>query len=206
MNIWLVGLFIIWIGGVIFLRYYRVWLFYYILGTVGSAYWFSLVVRNAWGVEPTLAHSVAQTVHSISNFLGIPTLIFTGAPGVLLVLVVVQEIGWTVLQIGVESSGLLEISVLISLIAFYPGFSVPRKAITVLVGVIATWIANVMRILVIVVMLNQFGKDILVLAHTYIGKVVFFAFTIWIYWLLITSQTLRVLWQKYNPPTEQQLL
>ena len=204
MNFWLWVLFLAWLGGVAFLRYYRVWLFYYILGTVGCAYWLTVMARNAWDVEPILAHSVAMAVHSISNAMGIPTLIFSGAPGVLMVLVVVQEVGWTILQIGVESSGLLEISTLISLVVFYPGFSIRRKFFTIAIGILATWFANVIRLFVIVIMLNQFGKDVLVLAHTYIGKIVFFAFTVLVYWSLITSQTLNLLWEKYNRQTGQQ--
>lgn len=197
-------LFLGWAGGVSFLRYYRIWLFYYLLGTVGCAYWLALVVRNVWGLEPVLAHTVAEAVHLLANVFHIPTITFSGAPGVLLVLVVVQKVGWTVLQVGVESSGLLEISTLFSLIIFYPGFSVRRKTITVFIGILATWLANVVRLFIIVVILNQFGKEALVLAHTYLGKIVFFAFTVLIYWLLITSQTLIVLQRKFTPSSTEQ--
>ncbi|HNB50954.1 MAG TPA: hypothetical protein PK530_03380 [Anaerolineales bacterium] len=191
-------LFVVWVGGVIFLRYYRVWLFYYLLGTVGCAYWLALGVRNVWGIEPLLAQSVAQAVHLLAGLINVPTVTFSGAPGVLLVMVVAQEVGWTVLQVGVESSGLLEMSTLLSLVVFYPGFSLRQKAFTLFVGLLATWFANVVRLFLIVTILNHFGKESLILAHTYLGKLVFFAFTILIYWLLITSQTLTLLRKKYT--------
>ena len=123
--------------------------------------------------------------------MGIPTRIFEGAPGVLLVLVIFQDIGWTVLQVGIESSGLLEISVLVSLLFFYPGWSLTRRAFLIGIGSIAMWCANIIRMLVIVVMLNQFGKEALVLAHMYIGKAVFFVLVIAIFWLIITRTTLK---------------
>jgi exosortase/archaeosortase family protein len=53
------------------------------------------------------------------------------------------------------------------------------------------WCANIIRMLVIVVMLNQFGKEALVLAHMYIGKAVFFVLVIAIFWFIITRTTLR---------------
>ncbi len=193
------GLFILWTAVVAFLRYSRSWLLFYVIGAVGCAYWLILVFSNAFGLEPYLAHSVAWMVHTASNLVGIPTRIFEGAPGVLLVLVIFQDIGWTVLQVGIESSGLLEISVLVSLLLFYPGWSISRRVVMIISGGIAMWCANVIRMLVIVIMLNQFGKEALVLAHMYIGKAVFFVLVIAIFWTIITRTTLKDLRQQKIP-------
>jgi exosortase family protein XrtG len=195
----LVTLFMLWVGCVAFLRYSRAWLPFYVLGAVGCAYWLILVFSNLFSLEPILAHSVAWVVHILSDLVGIPTRIFEGAPGVLLVLVIFQDIGWTVLQVGIESSGLLEISVLVSLLLFYPGWPFPRRAWLIGIGGVAMWCANIIRMLVIVVMLNQFGKEALVLAHMYIGKGVFFILVITIFWLLITRTTLKDLGRKKSP-------
>lgn len=194
----LVALFIIWLAVVIFLRKARIWLPFYVLGAVGCAYWLVLVFSNLIGLEPLLAHSVAWMVHLTSNFMGIPTRIFEGAPGVLLVLVIYQDIGWTVLQVGLESSGLLEITVLVSLLLFYPGWTLYHRLRLILFGGIAMWIANILRMLVIVVMLNQFGKEALVLAHMYVGKAVFFVLVILIFWFIITRPTLKQLQKRQS--------
>ena len=188
-------LFGLWFGAVVFLRYYRVWLFYYVLGAVGAAYFAILIFGDVFGLEPLLAHSVAWSVHVISNLISIPTRIFEGAPGVLLVLVIIQEIGWTVLQVGIESSALLEIGVLSSLLLFYPGWTPVRRARMILLGGGAIWLANILRMLVIVIMLNQLGKEALVLAHMYVGKFVFFILVIVIFWFLVTKPTLKDLHQ-----------
>jgi exosortase family protein XrtG len=194
----LVFLFVLWLAVVIFLRKSRIWLLFYVLGAVGCAYWLILVFSNLLGLEPFLAHSVTWMVHIISNLLSIPTRIFEGAPGVLLVLIIYQEIGWTVLQVGIESSGLLEIGVLVSLLLLHPGWSFPRRLWLIAVGTIAMWIANILRMLVIVVMLNQLGKEALVLAHMYIGKAVFFVLVILIFWFIITRPTLKVLHRRQS--------
>ena len=93
-----------------FLPYVSDMVLYYLVGTVGLAYFLVFIISKVLIFEPILAHSVAIAVlHDSLNFINIPTEIFQNAPGVLLVLVVTQKVGWTVLQIGVESSGLLEI-------------------------------------------------------------------------------------------------
>lgn len=184
-------LFIAWLAVVVFLRYNRVWLLYYVLGTVGCTYWLVLVFGDVLGLELFLAQSVAWTVHLIADMIAIPTRVFTGAPGLLLVLVIAQRVGWTVLQVGVESSGMLEISVLASLLFFYPGWSLLRRAKLVALGGLAIWLANILRMLIIVVMLNRLGKEALVLAHMYVGKAVFFLLALGIFWFLITFATLQ---------------
>lgn len=190
-NLLLAMLFAIWLTAVIFLRYARLWLFYYVLGVVGCAYLTILIFGDRLGLETLLAHSVAWSAHWISTMIGIQTRIVDAAPGLLLVLVIVQEIGWTVLHVGVESSGFLEISVLISLLFFYPGWSIMQRTGMILLGGLAIWIANILRMIVIVILLSRFGKEALVLAHMYVGKAFFFTLVIGIFWFIITNRTLK---------------
>ena len=181
----------LWVALVAFLRAYRIWLPYYLAGAAGAAYWLVLLTHRLLNTEPLLAYSVAWTVHHLMNLVHVPTRIFEGAPGMLLVMVITQPIGWTALQIGVESSGVLEMSVFASLVLFYPGWSWQRRGAIALAGIAATWVANVVRMVVITYMLHAMGKEALVLAHMYVGKALFFALTIGIYWYLITRPTLR---------------
>lgn len=174
-----------------FLRRYRIWLLYYILGTAGLAYCLTLFLTQVWDVRSSLASSVALSVHFLLDLVHIDTRVVENAPGALLVLVLTQRVGWTVLQIGVESSGLLEMVVLSSLALFYPGWSVTRRIIRGVTGLILTWGANLLRMLIIATLLHFYGKEVLVLAHTFLGKLVFFILTLAIYWALITFPSLR---------------
>jgi len=189
MSLWIAALFIAWLMLVVFARAYRIWLPYYVLGAAGMAYWLALIGHQVFQLEILLAQSIAWAVHGVSGAFDVPTRVFDGAPGVLMVMVVSQQIGWTMLQIGVESSGLLEMSVLVSLLAFYPGWSLRRRALSIAVGLAATWSANTLRMVIITCMLSLLGKDALILAHTFVGKAVFFLLTIGIYWYLITAPT-----------------
>jgi exosortase family protein XrtG len=173
-----------------FLRRYRIWLLYYLWGASGLAYLITLLLTRVIDVRTHLATSVALSVHFLLGLTQIETQVAQNAPGVLLVLVVTQRIGWTILQVGVESSGLLEMVVFTSLVAFYPGWSAAQRTARCLIGLVLTWGANILRMIIIAGMLHFFGKEVLVLAHTFIGKLVFFVLTLAIYWALITFPSL----------------
>ncbi|MCB2178840.1 exosortase/archaeosortase family protein [bacterium] len=186
------GIFIlVWVIAIIFFRHYRVWFFYYLAGTIGLAFILVYLTKNILHAEVYLAQSVAFSVHHFANLIQIPTQIFPKAPGLLLVLVIVQNIGWTALEVGVESSSLLEMCVLVSIVVFYPGWNLAGRTLRILAGIALTWIANTMRMILIMLMLHVFGKHVLVLAHTFLGKLFFFICTIAIYWFLITRPTLK---------------
>lgn len=184
---------ITWGMGILFLRLYRIWFFHYLLGTTGLAFILVYINRNLFHSEIYLAQSVAKSVHILGNLINIPTQIFPQAPGLLLVLVIVQKIGWTALEIGVESSGLLEMCVLTALILFYPGWNWFSRILRIFIGLLFTWLANTARMTIIMLMLHYLGKDVLVLAHTFLGKLFFFICTIAIYWYLVTKPSLRMI-------------
>lgn len=190
MVFWLL-IFILWLAAVIFFRLYRVWLLYYGLAAIGSAYWL-VATANALHWQIFLARLVAFSVSQLSSVMGISTQTFENAPGLLMVLVITQEVGWTVLQVGVESSGMLEGIVLFSLVLFYPGWSWSRRLFSVAIGLFLTWGANILRLMIIVVLLHWLGKPVLVIAHTFLAKAAFFGMTVAIYWFLITRPTLSL--------------
>ena len=181
----------------VFLRFYRVWLLYYLAGTSGLAYLLTQLLTRVVDVRAALAASVASSAHTILGLAQIETQVAQNAPGVLLVLVVTQRVGWTILQIGVESSGLLEMVVFASLVAFYPGWSAGQRLVRGAAGLLLTWGANILRMVIIAGMLHFFGKEALVLAHTFIGKLVFFVLTLAIYWATITAPSIGDLEKRF---------
>jgi exosortase family protein XrtG len=187
---------LVWLVVIWFLRRYRVWILFYIIGTTGLAYLLTQIFSYSFDIRTILAQSVAVSVHYLLGLVQIETQIVSNAPGVLLVLVLTQRVGWTILQIGVESSGLLEMIVLTSLVIFYPGWSTKRRLASSLAGICLSWGANIFRMIVIAVMLHFFGKEALVLAHTFIGKLVFFGLTLAIYWAIITFPSLGIIERK----------
>lgn len=187
----------IWLLAVLFFRLNRIWLPYYITGSVGISFLIIFIGRNT-PIESGLQTAVAQGVHAIARIVSIPTDTFSAAPGALLVLVISQDIGWTMLQVTVESSGLLESGVVFGMLIFYPAWSFKRRLSYVALALVLTYVANIIRLLVIVGALHFLGKDSLLISHTIIGRAVFFVGVILIYWFLLTRPTLGAVKEKLD--------
>lgn len=184
---------LVWLALVLALRRSRIWLFYYLVAAVGWCFGLVVLLRELLPGETALAAATAYSTHHLAGLLDIPTRVFRSAPGLLLVLVIAQKSGWTALQVGLESSGLLELSVLSGLLLFYPGMPFLRRSLSLAAGLVATFVANVLRVLLIVVVLHFAGKDSLLFAHTFLGRAFFFVVTVAIYWYLMTRSSLAVL-------------
>lgn len=195
---WVIGFLIAaWVLVVLFFRLNRIWLFYYILGSVGLAFIIIFVGRSTF-LEPALQSGVASGVHVLSSVIGIPTEVFRAAPGAILVLVISQDIGWTMLQVTIESSGLLESAVIAGMLLFYPGWTIGRRIQFTVIALALTYLANVVRLMIIVLTLHEAGKDSLLISHTIVGRAVFFVLVVAIYWYLMTRPTLRTVKRKLD--------
>ncbi len=186
----------VWLTAVLFFRLNRVWLLYYLVGSIGLALGIIFIGQSLIPIEPLLEQYVAYAVHLVSSVVGVKTRIFTGAPGLLMVLVIAQDVGWTAVQVTIECSGLLESAVLIGMLAFYPGWPLRQKILLCAVGLAFTQLANVARLMFIIGTLHWFGKDSLFMAHTIVGRAVFFVAVVAIYWYVFTLPTLRTVHDK----------
>ncbi len=200
---WLVGLLLFgWLMAVLFFRANRIWLPYYVIGAVGLALAIIFIGR-ATPLESGLQQVVAAGVHAISSLTPVPTRIFQSAPGAIMVLVVDQSVGWTMLQITVESSGLLETGVISGMLMFYPGWSFRKRLGFTIMAILATYVANIIRLMVIVVVIHYGGKDTLLVSHTILGRAVFFVGVIAIYWYLLSRPTLRTVRAKLDEEMQE---
>ena len=92
-----------------------------------------------------------------------------------------------------ESSGLLETGVISGMLMFYPGWSLRRRVSYSIIAILATYVANIIRLMVIVIVIHYGGKDTLLVSHTILGRAVFFIGVILIYWYLLSRPTLRTI-------------
>jgi exosortase family protein XrtG len=107
-------------------------------------------------------------------------------------LVVPDPTGWSILSIGIECSTLIEASVFAGLLLFYPRFPASDRLLRLLAGVGATFLINLARLAVIVGMVATLGKAAVPLAHTFVGRMVFFIGIVVVYWRMLTMPTLRL--------------
>ena len=185
-----IPLIIVWAVAVYFFYKNRIWLFYYLLGSVGLAFIIIFVGRMV-SLEMFLEVTVANTVHQACNLVGIPTRLFQASPGSLLIMVIGQDVGWTVVQVTIECSGLLEIAAMMGMMLMYPGWSLGKRAVLTAIGTVTIYIANILRLFMIVEVLHTMGKGSLFISHTIVGRALFFIIVVFIYWYIITRPMLN---------------
>lgn len=183
--------FVLWTGLTLFFWRAGAWLPYYVAGSAGAAVLLVVVAREFLPLELALRASTARGVDFLASLVGIQTSVTWSDPGAIVVVGVPHHQEWTHLNVGLESSGLLEIAALAGLIAFFPRGGALDRSKILAVALLATFAANIVRVLVIVAFVAHFGQGTLDFVHTFLGRALFFVMAIGIYWYAITRPTIR---------------
>jgi exosortase family protein XrtG len=108
-------------------------------------------------------------------------------------LVVPDPTGWSILNIGLECSTLIEAFIFVGLLLFYPRFSGLQRLQRMGIGLASLYLLNLVRLAVIIGMIMLWGKPAAALAHAVVARLVFFVGMIAIYWWLLTRPTLGLI-------------
>ncbi len=103
------------------------------------------------------------------------------------VIFVESTVGAISLKIDFECSGIIEIIAYLSLLIFYRVYTVYERFCVGVLGVIAMVLANALRITIICLMIYFGGIDTYFIAHTYVGRLVFYALSVVIYFYVFTK-------------------
>lgn len=90
------------------------------------------------------------------------------------------------LYIDYECSGVIEIMVFLSLLWFFPIYRISEKVIVSIIGVLWIFMANVLRIYAICVLIYWVGSNSYYVAHTILGRLIFYGFSILLYYFVFT--------------------
>ncbi len=184
---------IVWVGSLAALRRRRRWLAFYALGALGTVL-MALFAAQVVGLDQWLETMEARQVAAIAHSLQV-NVSFLAPSG----LAIENHVGWGVFDVGIECSALLEMAAFAGLVGFYPAFSAVRKTFLVIAGVMATYVINILRILIIVNMIAQFGTGSVFIAHAVVGRLFFFTGIVIVYWLLVTMPTVGVVFSRLQP-------
>jgi len=177
----------IWAGAVFYLRGKRAWLTYYVLGSLGLVV-LVLFLAQALGFDTRLEAIEAVQVAWLARLFHVKASLLPPSG-----LAIGNHVGWGVFDIGIECSALLEMAAFAALVGFYPPWRPGKKALIIALGVAATYVVNLLRILIIVGMIAQLGTDWVFIAHAVVGRVFFFVGVVAIFWFLVTLPTVRTL-------------
>lgn len=167
-------------------RIKRWWLSFYLTGSLALLLllisFFILTGYDIYlmGIEAKNMAYVASSLGITSNYIPPNAFIFP------------DPSGWSIFGIGFESSSIIEISVLIGLLSFYPGYKLRKKLKYIILGILVIYFANIVRMMSIVYIINIFGQSYVYLANAIIGKMIFFVFIVILFWYLLTKPTLKI--------------
>ena len=137
-------------------------------------------------VRPLLTEPLARGVAAIAGLFG--SLTDTFSPffkyGILFV---DSAAGAITLQIDFECSGIVEIMAFLSLLVFFRVYSKAERIIVGIVGVVYIMLANALRLIIICEMIHFMGTEVYYVAHTIVGRLVFYALSVMMYFYVFTK-------------------
>jgi exosortase family protein XrtG len=114
---------------------------------------------------------------------------------------ILNSAGSVNMTIDYECSGIIETLAFISLVVFFPIFSRYEKLFFSLLGTAWIFLANLLRLYLIIVIVHLGGGDYFFLAHSILGRIVFYVLAIALYYNVFTYSQLAhsfyVNWQHW---------
>lgn len=98
-----------------------------------------------------------------------------------------SRLGAITLQIDLECSGIIEIMAYVSLLTFFRVYSISERITVGILGTIGIVLANALRIVVICTMIYFGGTGVYYIAHTFVGRIVFYVLSIILYFYVFTK-------------------
>lgn len=165
---------------------------FYIVGSMGTFLFLMFYLR------PALTMPLARSVAALSGLVGEMTGLFSAyfKYGIIFV---DSAYGAITLQIDFECSGIIEILAYLSLLMYYRVYDMVERFIYSILGILYIIIANVIRIIVICAVIHYNGPEYYFMAHTIVGRIVFYVLSILLYFYVFTkSQILRLKLGKFS--------
>ena len=95
------------------------------------------------------------------------------------------------LFIDYECSGVIEILVITSIIAFFPLFNAREKIFYSFIGFIYTMFANIIRLIAITGIIYRYGNNVYYLAHSIVGRIIFYILTLFLYFYILSFKQIK---------------
>ncbi|KRO00089.1 exosortase [Companilactobacillus kimchiensis] len=148
--------------------------FFFILMALSTPYWI-------W----FFTHAVIYGVAGIGNLTHICQVL--PEYGIVYIINSMEPVTMT---IDYECSGIIETMAFIGLLAFYPTYSRKEKVFYIILGTLWIYLSNVIRLLIVVIIVHLGGGSVYYLAHTIIGRIVFYLLIIMLYYNVFTYSSL----------------
>lgn len=172
--------FVIWVYLMTVFKRKKLDFFFFLVGSIG-VFMFSFFI-----LQPLITSYLAQFVCYLTGFIGNLSGIFKAytSYGILFI---ENANGPVSLYVDFECAGLVEMLVFISLIIFFDVYNVKQKILMSLEGIVWIIMSNIIRLFLICCIIHFFGNESYYFAHTIVGRLVFYALSVWFYFHAFTK-------------------
>lgn len=192
MNPWLLLGILVWLYILSVLKRVQLPAYFFIVGSIGL--FFIIITLSSPYWVWFFTHAVIKAIQGFGNL----TRMCQVMPKYGIVHILSQN-ATTMLTIDYECSGIIETTAFIALIAFFPNYSRREHVFYALLGIIWIYLDNVLRISIVVTIVHFFGPQSFFLAHTIIGRLVFYVLVIMLYYNVFTySQLARGIYARFH--------
>ncbi|GAK48647.1 exosortase [Secundilactobacillus oryzae JCM 18671] len=179
MNVYLILGFIVWLYLLSVLKRAQVPAFYFIFGSAGL-FFILIGLSDPYWVW-FFTHAVINGVRWIGDLTGMVSIMNRYG-----LVSINNPTAPLTMSIDYECSGIIETMAFLSLMTFFPIFNRRERVFFGLVGLFWIYAANVLRLAIVIVMVHFMGGGVFFLAHSIIGRMVFYVLVIALYYNVFT--------------------
>ena len=137
-------------------------------------------------VMPVATSPLSRAVAALAGLVGRATGTFAAYFKYGILFITTPE-GSITLQVDFECSGIIETMVFISILAFFKVYTIPERLVVGVFGFLYILVANALRIVLICLSVHFGGMSAYYVAHTYLGRIFFYAATVVLYFYVFTK-------------------
>ncbi len=181
MNFLVLAAFIVWIYLLSVFKRGKLDFFAYIFGSVG------LFIFMMIYIQPVVTDILVQLVTSVTGVIGNITGMYESYHDYSILFITNSVTRESIsLYVDYECSGIIEMMAFISLLAFFQVYDIWQRIVIGILGCIAIFFSNVIRIFTICAMIKIWGNDVYYIAHTVVGRLVFYVLAVLLYYYVFT--------------------
>ena len=187
MNVFAIICVFIWLYALSVFKRGKLDFFRFLVGSVG------LFIFMMIFLEPIIVAPLVSLVTSATGIVGDVTGLFESYHDYSILFVTCEKTGEALsLYIDYECSGVIEMMAFVALLAFFQVYDIWQRFAVGILGCIAIFFSNVIRITVICVIIMVWGNDAYYIAHTIVGRIVFYILAVLLYYYVFThAQIIR---------------
>ncbi|MFC6202924.1 exosortase family protein XrtG [Lactiplantibacillus nangangensis] len=165
--------------------------FFFIIGSAGLFFILSAISRPYWVWFFT--HAVIHGVALFNDLTNWCTITFKNG-----LVYIINGNNPVMMSIDYECSGIIETCAFVALVAFFPMYERKEKVFYAAFGILYIYLINVLRLVVVIAIVHFGGGQTFFLAHSVIGRLLFYVLVIALYYNVFTySQLARGIYREF---------